>query len=138
MANNKTDSLENDVLLKIFNDTDFDWDAVTDLYVSLHTADPGESGNQQTSEVAYTDYARVAVARSGSGWTVSGNTVTNAGAINFPICGVTGATATHVGIGTLSSGAGVLLWHGILDAQLIISSGITPSFAAGDLDLSEE
>jgi hypothetical protein len=40
------------------------------LYVSLHTASPA-AGDQTTSETSYTGYARVAVARSGAGWTVS-------------------------------------------------------------------
>lgn len=35
------------------------------FYISLHTADPGETGSQTTSESAYTSYARVSVARSG-------------------------------------------------------------------------
>lgn len=39
------------------------------LYVALHTADPS-AGNQNTSEATYTSYARVAVARSGAGWSV--------------------------------------------------------------------
>lgn len=40
------------------------------LYVSLHTDDPGAGGDQTTNECAYTSYARVAVARSAAGWTV--------------------------------------------------------------------
>jgi hypothetical protein len=105
------------------------------LYVSLHTADPGEAGAQNTSETAYTNYARVAVARNSGGWTVAGNAVTNAGAVAFPQCGATpGASLTHFGIGTSSSGAGQLIASGALAAPLAISTGVTPSFAAGDLD----
>jgi hypothetical protein len=103
------------------------------LYVSLHTGDPGEGGSQTTSESAYTDYARVAVARSGAGWTVSGSNVSNAAAVTFPVCGVTGSTITHFGIGTASSGAGVLLFKGT--CSLAVSAGITPSFAIGALDV---
>lgn len=107
----------------------------TSLYVSLHTSDPGEAGVQNTNETAYTNYARVAVARTAGGWTVSGATVTNAGAIAFPQCGATpGASLTHFGIGTSSSGAGQLIASGALTAPLAISTGVTPSFAAGDLD----
>jgi len=47
--------------------------AAGSLYLSLHTADPGEAGTQSTSEVAYTGYARVAVARSGAGFSRSGS-----------------------------------------------------------------
>lgn len=105
------------------------------LYVSLHTGDPGEAGDQTTNETAYTNYARVAVARSGAGWTISGNTVSNAALVQFPQCGVTGATLTYVGVGTASAGAGVLLFSGQLSSSLVVANLIQPQFAAGDLDI---
>lgn len=111
------------------------------LYISLHTSDPGEAGTQATNETSYTNYARVAVPRSGSGFTVSGTAPTqtaNAAAINFAQCGVTGATITHFGIGTDSSGAGTLLYSGALTASLAVSAGITPSFAIGTLVVTED
>lgn len=108
------------------------------LYISLHTADPGEAGDQTTSEATYTSYARVAVARSGAGWTVSGNQVSNAAAINFPQCTGGSNTVTYFGIGTASSGAGKLLYSGALTASLAVSNGITPSFAIGALTITED
>lgn len=102
------------------------------LYVSLHTSDPGEAGDQTTNETAYTNYARVGVVRSGSGWSVSGDTVSNVAAVTFASAG-SSSTITHFGIGTASSGAGVLLVSGALGASLAVSSGITPSFAIGAL-----
>lgn len=105
------------------------------LYVSLHTGDPGEAGDQTTNETAYTNYARVAVARSGAGWTISGNTVSNAALVQFPQCGVTGATLTYVGVGTASAGAGVLLFSGQLSSSLVVANLIQPQFATGDLDI---
>ena len=105
------------------------------LYVSLHTGDPGEAGNQTSNETAYTNYTRIAVARSGAGWTVAGNTATNAALVQFPQCGVTGATVTYVGIGTASSGAGVLMFSGQLSSSLAVANLIQPQFAAGDLDV---
>ncbi len=111
--------------------------AAGSLYVSLHTSDPGEAAaSQAASETAYTNYARVAVARSAAGWTVSGNTVSNAGAISFPQCGVTGSTVTHFGVGTGASGATDLLFKGALGSSLAVSLGITPSFAIGELDVN--
>jgi hypothetical protein len=106
------------------------------LYISLHTADPGEAGDQTTNEATYTSYARVAVARNGTQWTVSGDTGTNANAITFPACTGGSNTITYFGIGTASSGAGVLLLSGALAASLAVSSGITPSFASGELDVT--
>lgn len=142
----KSNSLETEWLLHLFNNATIALvgdatglrgsSAAGSLYVSLHTGDPGEAGAQNTSEAAYTNYARVAVARSGAGWTVTGNAATNAAAVTFPACGVTGATITHFGVGTDSSGAGKLLYKGV--APLIVSAGITPSFAPGELDITEE
>lgn len=54
------------------------------LYFSLHTADPGEAGDQTTSECTYTSYARVAVARSSAGFTVTGNTIAVDADVVFP------------------------------------------------------
>lgn len=82
------------------------------LFVGLYTAYPGEAGDQTTSEMSYTSYARQAIARSGAGFTRVGNTVSNAADINFPQC--TGSaddqTAKFWGIGTDLTGAGNLLY----------------------------
>lgn len=106
------------------------------LYVSLHTADPTEEGSAVSSETAYTNYARVAVARTTGGWTAA-NPTGNVAAITFPTCGASGATITHFGIVDTASGAGVLLYAGQLTSQLIVSNGITPSFAIGALTVAE-
>jgi hypothetical protein len=100
---------------------------ITSLFVSLHTADPGEAGAQNTSEIAYTSYARVAVARTSSGWTITGNSVSPAAAIAFPEGTGGSGTATHFGVGTLTSGAGVLLYSGALDSSIVTGDNITPS-----------
>jgi hypothetical protein len=110
----------------------------TNLYVSLHTGDPGEAGAQNTSEAAYTSYARVAVARTSGGWTVASGAVTNAAAIQFPQATGGSETITHFGVGTGASGAGYLLYSGALTASLAVSNGIQPEFAAGDLDITED
>lgn len=104
------------------------------FYISLHTADPGEAGTQTTSESAYTNYARVSVARSTAGWTVTSGVADNDAAITFAACGVTGSTITHTGIGSDTSGAGNLFMSGT--ASLVVSNGVTPQFAIGALDCS--
>lgn len=103
------------------------------LYVSLHTADPGEGGAQNTSETSYGSYARVAVARTSGGWTVSSNVGSNAAAVTFATCTSGTATITHVGIGSSSSGTGLLMFSYALDTALSVSTGVTPSFPIGDL-----
>lgn len=97
------------------------------LYVSLHTADPGEAGSQSTSEISYTGYSRVAVARSSAGWTISGNSVSPTATIQFgAMTGGTGGTVTYFGVGTDSSGAGTLLYSGSVSPSVTIATGVTP------------
>jgi hypothetical protein len=109
----------------------------TNLYVSLHTATLSATSAQNTSEAAYTGYARVAVARTSSGWSISSETISNVAAVTFPACTGGSETETYVGIGTASSGAGQLLYFGALTSSLAMSNGITPSFAAGALTITE-
>jgi hypothetical protein len=141
-----TNAAETALLTLLFNNTD--WANIGDaaglqnsaaagsFYVSLHTADPTETGNQTSSEATYTGYARVAVARSGAGWTVSGNNVSNTAAISFGPCTAGTNIITHLGIGTDLSGTGNLVLKAPLTASLSVSSGITPSFAIGELDVN--
>lgn len=141
----KSNTLENGILALLFNATALadlaqndGSSPATSLYIALYTSDPGEAGSANTNETSYTNYARVAVSRDSGGFTVSGNAVTNAATITFPACGVTGATITHFGVVVGSSGATVLLYKGALTASLVVSAGITPSFAAGELDITED
>jgi hypothetical protein len=138
----KTNTWENDLLLLLFNNTNstLHGDATGlrgstvagSYYVSLHTADPGEAGDQTTSEVAYTSYARVAVARSGAGFTVTGNAAAFAAAVIFPAGGVGGSpVATHFGIGCSSSGAGKLLYKGAITPNITCGNLIIPQINSG-------
>jgi hypothetical protein len=129
----KSNTFENDFLLLVFNATNIaniadnaSSSPLTNLQVSLHTGDPGEAGNQTTNECAYTSYARVAVARSGSGWTVSSNSVVPAANIDFPAATGGTETATHWAVGTASSGTGKVLYKGSISPTISISTGVTP------------
>lgn len=111
------------------------------VFLSLHTADPGETGNQQTNEATYTNYARVSVARAGGSWTRTGTAPTqmaNAAIQQFPTCGASGNTVTHAGVGTATSGAGILLYSGALNASLIVNNLITPQYAIGAFAVTED
>lgn len=141
-----TNTLETNILKLILQNVDFanigdatglrGSSTAGSLYISLHTADPGETGAQNTNETTYTNYVRVAVVRSAGGWTVTNDTAVNAAEIAFAQCGASGATLTHFGIGTDSSGAGTLLFKGALTSQLVVSNGITPKFAASALTVT--
>jgi hypothetical protein len=139
-----SNAAETDLLNLLFNNTNFanlgDATGVRgstsagSLYISLHTADPGEAGTQSTSETAYTGYARVAVARSSAGFTVSGNSVSNTAAINFGNCTASpGSAVTHFGIGVASSGSTELLMSGALSSSYTVAIGNAPQFAIGAL-----
>lgn len=130
----KSNTFENDLLKLIFNGTPIPNLAnnaatapLTNLYVALHTADPGEDGNQSTNEVAYTGYARVAVARTPSGWVVTGNSVSPAANIEFgEMTGGTPGIATHASIGTAATGPGKILYKGALTPTIAYNLGVVP------------
>ena len=130
----KGDTFENDLLRLIFNGTaianiadNAATSPLTNLFVSLHTADPGEAGSQTTNETAYTSYARVSVARTTGGWTVTANSVSPVANIAFPSCTGGTATITHFGVGTATSGAGKLLYKGTVTPNISVSTGVTPT-----------
>lgn len=129
----KGNTFENDLLKLIFNATaianiadNAGSSPLTNLYVSLHTADVGEAGDQTTNECAYTGYARVAVARTTGGWTVTNNSVSPVSPIEFPQATGGTETATHWAVGTAASGAGKVLYKGTISPTIAISNGVTP------------
>jgi hypothetical protein len=101
----------------------------TNIDVALHTADPADAGAQNTSEIAYTSYARVSVARTTGGWSVSGTTPTTCSpvaAITFPAGTGGSGTATHFSTGKTGGGASAILWSGTVTPNIVCGSGITP------------
>lgn len=130
----KSNAFETDLLSLIFNGTaianladNAATSPLTNLYLALHTADPGEGGAQSTNEISYTGYSRVAVARTSGGWTVTGNSVSPVAAIEFgEMAGGTGGTVTHASIGVASSGAGKILYSGSLTPTIAVATGVIP------------
>ena len=119
--------------------------AAGSMQISLHHADPGEAGDQTTSEVAYGGYARVAVGRTTGGWAVSSAAdpavADNVSAVSFPTATSGTTTATYFGVGSSATGAGLLLFSGQITSPgggLAISNGITPEFPIGDLDVTAD
>lgn len=100
---------------------------LTNIYNSLHTASPGLTGTQTTNEAAYVSYARVAVARTTGGWTITNNVANPVAAITFPAATGGSETETFWGIGSAVSGTGVLYWYGSISPTIAVSSGVTPS-----------
>lgn len=125
-----------DIIKKVLQGVALPWDAITTVYLSLHTADPAGT-SQATSEATYTSYARVAVTRDAAGWDVTGAVASNDDLLQFPQCTGGSSTVTHVGIGTASSGTGQLLYVGPLNSPLPVSNLIQPQFNANSLTVTE-
>jgi hypothetical protein len=137
----KTNDWENDLLLLVFQNTNAanigdatglrGSSTAGNLFISLHTSDPGEAGNQSTNEIAYTSYARVQLARTSGNFTVTANAVAFAANVDFPAGTGGSGTATHFGIGVASSGATKLLYKGALSPSIVCGNGVTPRINAG-------
>jgi hypothetical protein len=131
-----SNTLENEVLLLLLNNSNVanigdatglrGSSTAGSFYLSLHTASPGETGTQSTSETTYTSYARVAVARSAAGWTITGNSASPTANVDFPEATGGTATITHVGLGTDATGTGKLVLYGALSPSISVTTGVIP------------
>jgi hypothetical protein len=142
-AGGKGSTTSNALLALILNATTFTSIAqnasstpATVICAALHTASPGAGGTQSTNEAAYTGYGRVSMARTSSGFTVSGNSATFTSAINFPPS--TGGTESETYFslavptsGTTCAGALVILYFGPITPSIPVSAGITPQLTVG-------
>jgi len=98
----------------------------TNIAVGLHTADPGESGSMQTSESAYTSYARVNVLRTNVGWVVTANSVAPAANIDFPAGTGGSGTITHFSVGRTGGGTAPVHMKGAVTPNVVSGNGVTP------------
>ena len=103
----------------------------TNIGISLHTADPGDTGAANTSEIAYTSYTRVNVARTTGGWSAaSGGSVSPAANIDFPAGTGGSGTASHFMTAASNAspptGAQVQLWAGTVTPNIVTGNGVTP------------
>lgn len=127
-----SNAAETAVLQQVFNGTALPWNGNANLWLALHTADPGEAGTAVTSEATYGGYARVSVTRS-TGFTVSGNQVSNTALTQFPQCTSGSNTITYASIVDTSSGAGNIICRAALTSSITVSTGVQPQFAASAL-----
>ena len=135
----KGNTFENELMLLLFNNTGIaligDATGVRgsvvagSFYLALHVTDPGEAGDQTTGEVAYTGYARVAVARSGAGFVVTGNSVSPAANQDFGQCTAAPTTYAYWSVGVAASGASKILYRGVFGSNL----GSFTAIAATDI-----
>jgi hypothetical protein len=128
-----SDTTETAILALIFNATAWGNYAdnasatpQTNIHVALHTADPGDAGNMSSSETTYTSYARVNVARTSGGWTVTGGSVSPVANIDFPAGTGGSGTVTHFSTGKTGGGAAAILWSGTVTPNIVTGNGVTP------------
>ena len=130
----KSDYLENMLLDTLFVNGTFT--KPTNVHIALHSADPTDAGTG--TELSGGGYGRVSVANNGTTFNRTGNTVTNTGAISFTESTGSQGTATHFGIWTAST-AGNLLYAGALGAsRAVTAAGITVTFPASSITISED
>lgn len=130
-----SNTAETAILDQIFKGTALPWNANTNLWLALHTADPGEAGTAITSEATYTSYARVAVVRS-TGFNVVGNLLSNAALAQFPQSTGGSNTITFASIVTSASGAGTIVCRAALSSSIAVTNGVQPQFAADALSFT--
>jgi len=118
---------ELEILDHIFNNSAAP--AVAVPYVSLHTADPGETG---ANEVTGGAYAR----QSGAFGAAAAGAVANTATIDFTT--MPAVTVTHVGIWDDSTATATtnFVWGGALTASKSVGAGSTFRIAIGDLDVT--
>ena len=102
----------------------------TAWHVALYTAAPSDTGGG--TEVSGGAYARQAVT-----FSVSGNTATNSGAVEYPTATASYGTVSHVGVFDAASG-GNLIAYAALSASKAIAIGDVFRIPAGDLDITLE
>jgi hypothetical protein len=127
----KSNAAETDLLKLIFNAVN--WANLADntatspattLTIALHTADPGEAGNQSTNEATYTSYTRITVARTSGGWTVSGNSCSPVANMDFPQATGGSNTISYFSIGTGVSN--YMIYSGTVTPNISVVSGVVP------------
>lgn len=133
----KGNTTENDILQMVLEGADPAWRVNANLYVALHTADPGEAGSQTTSECAWGGYTRVALVKA-TGWTDGGSSFSNSALLQYAECTSGSETITHFSVGTLVSGAGQVLYKGALTSSRNVSAGIQPQWAIGAIVITED
>ncbi len=121
-----SDTFETRVLTWVF--TNSSATRPTAWYVALFTSAPSDAGGG--TEVSGGAYARQSVT-----FSVSGNTATNSGAIEYPTATAGYGTVTHVGIFDASTG-GNLIAYAALTASKTIDTGDVLRLPAGDLDVT--
>jgi len=130
MADAKSNYLEDKLLDHALGKGTRNFTSPANLYVALHTSNPGETG--ATGEVSGNNYSRQAVTFGAASSGSAQNTV----AMTFLCSGGNWGTITHASIWDASS-AGNCLYYGALTTSRTINNGDELEIAIGGLTVSE-
>lgn len=101
--------------------------STTNVYVSLHTADPGETGTNEVTGGSYARQGPTTFSAAAAGAT------SNTAQLDFT--SMPAVTVTHVGLFDALTGVN-FLWGGALTASKVLNGGDTFRIAATDLDVT--
>lgn len=99
----------------------------TNWYLGLFTSNPGEGGG---TEISGNGYTRKAVT-----FTVTGDTATNSGAVEFDVATGSWGTISHVAVFDASSGGAQIAYAALTTAKAI-DTGDVLRFPVGDVDIT--
>lgn len=105
----------------------------TTAYVSLHTADPGNTGTSEVTGGAYARQGPITFASAGNNPTVASNSAI----LTYPAATAAWGTIGFFGIWTAASG-GTFQGSGAVTTPKAVNSGDTARFAAGALTITAQ
>jgi hypothetical protein len=105
----------------------------TTAYVSLHTADPGNTGTSEVSGGAYARVGPAAFVNTGSNPTVASNSAL----LSFPSATAGWGAITYFGLWSAAT-AGTFLGSGFLSGTTTVNNGDTTRFLVGSLTITAQ
>lgn len=131
----KSDFLELEILDHVLGNAAYT--APATVYIALYTAAPTDAGGG--TEVTGGSYARVAVANNATNWpAAAAGAKSNGTAITFPAPTANWGVIVAFTIMDAAS-AGNQLYNGLITPNKTVNNGDpAPSFAVGDLDVTED
>lgn len=131
----KSDFLENEILDHLLGNAAYA--APATVYVGLYTAAPTDAGGG--TEVSGGSYARAAVTNNATNWpAASGGAKANGTAITFPAPTANWGVIVAFGIFDAASAGNLLYWGLVTPNKTVNNGDPAPSFAVGDLDVTED
>lgn len=128
-----SDYLENELLDHVFKTGDYT--PATNLYVALLTSTPDDADTGSTLPGEITGTGALARIKCNTWDAAASGATENSQTVTFAQATGDMGTVTHFAICDKTTNGNVIGW-GALSASRAISSGDTPSFATGDLDVT--